>query len=153
VNNIGGNNSNDVGQPPDSGDTVGERKKQVKPGLKSKGDDDNVGVDGPNHDDTIRGDDHDNILDENRNDDQGKDIWDDDNVVDKTCDGDNGHGDNRNDRVNNIGDNDNTEVVIPPDRGGDALCEVISVSGTCPSPRSPREGTAQTPSRWLQLIN
>ncbi len=70
MNNIGGNNSNDVGQPPDSGDAVGERKNQVKIGLKSKGgDDNNVGVDGPNHDDTIRGDDHDNFLDENRNDD------------------------------------------------------------------------------------
>ncbi len=138
VNNIGGNNSNDVGYPPDSGDAVGERKKQVKTGLQSKGgDDDNIGVDGPNHDDTNRGGDHDNVLDENRNDYEGKDIWDDDNVVNKTCDGDNGDGDNRNDSVNNICDNDSTEVVIPPDRGGDAVGEVISVSGTYPCPRSP----------------
>ncbi len=143
VNIIGGNNSNDVGDPPDSGDAVGERKKKVKTGLQSKGGGgDNVGVDGPNHDDTNRGDSYDNVLDENRNDDGGKDVWDDDNVVGKTCDSDNGDGDNRNGSVNNIGDNDSTEVVIPPDRGGDALGEVISVSGTCPSPRSPREGTA-----------
>ena len=149
------NNSNDVGYPrPDIGDAVGERKKQVKTGLQSKGgDDNNIGVDGPNHDDTNRGGDHDNVPNENRNNYQGKDIWDDDNVVGKTYDGDNGDGDNRNDRVNNIGDNDNTEVVIPPDRGGDALGDIISVSGTCPSPRSPREGTARTPIRWLQLIN
>ncbi len=67
VNNIGGNDSNDVGKPPDSGDTIGERKKQVKTGLQSKGGgDDNVGVDGPNHDDTNRGDDHDNVLDEQK---------------------------------------------------------------------------------------
>ncbi len=30
VNNNGGNDSNDVGYPPDSGDTVGERKKKEK---------------------------------------------------------------------------------------------------------------------------
>jgi hypothetical protein len=28
INNIGGNDSNDVGNPPDSGDAVGERKKK-----------------------------------------------------------------------------------------------------------------------------
>jgi hypothetical protein len=125
----------------------------VKTGLQSKGGgDDNVGVDGPNHDDTNRGDGYDNVLDDNRNDDGGKDIWDDDDVVGKTCDGDNGDGDNRNGSVNNIGDNGSTEVAIPPDRG-DAIGQVISVSGTCPSPRSPRKGTPQTPIRWLQLIN
>ncbi len=125
----------------------------MKTGLQSKGGgDNNVGVDGPNHDDTNRGDGYDNVLDENRNDDGGKDIWDDNNVVGETCDGDNGDGDNRNGSVNNIGDNDSTEVVIPPDRD-DALGEVISASGTCHSPRSPREGTPRTPIRWLQLIN
>ncbi len=50
VNNIGGNDSNDVGNPPASGDTVGERKKEVKTGQQSlSGGDNNVGVDGPNH--------------------------------------------------------------------------------------------------------
>ncbi len=47
VNNIGGNDSNDVGTPPDSGDAVGERKKKVKTGQQSKGGgDDNIGLDG-----------------------------------------------------------------------------------------------------------
>ncbi len=123
-------------------------KKKVKTGLKSKGGcDDNVGVDGPNHDNTNSGDGYDHVVDENRNDNGGKDVWDDNNVVGETCDGDNGDGDNKNGSVNNIGDNDSCEVVIPPDRGD------ASVSGTCPSPRSPREGTARTPIRWLQLIN
>jgi hypothetical protein len=73
VNNIGGNDSNDVINPPGSGDAVGERKKKVKTGQKSKGGgDDNVGVDGPNHDDTNSGDDYDNVLDDNRNNDGGK---------------------------------------------------------------------------------
>ncbi len=54
--------------------------------------------------------------------------------------------------VNNIGGNDSNDVVNPPD-SGDAVSEVNSVSGTCPSPRSPTEGTAQTLICWLQLIN
>ncbi len=73
VHNIGGNDSNDVGNPPDSGDAVGERKKKVKIGLQSKeGGDDKVGVDGPNHDDTNSSDGNDNIHDDNRNNDGEK---------------------------------------------------------------------------------
>ncbi len=46
VNNIGGNDSNDVISPPDSGDAVHERKKKVRMRLQSKGGgDNNVGVD------------------------------------------------------------------------------------------------------------
>jgi hypothetical protein len=42
------NDSNNVGNPPDSGDAVGERKKEVKTGQQSVGGgDDNVGRDGP----------------------------------------------------------------------------------------------------------
>ncbi len=35
--NIGGNDSNNVGNPPDSVDAVGERKKEVKTGQQSNG--------------------------------------------------------------------------------------------------------------------
>ncbi len=41
VNSNGGNDSNDVGNPPASGDAVGERKKKVKTGQQSKGEGDN----------------------------------------------------------------------------------------------------------------
>ncbi len=61
-------------------------------------------------------------------------------------------GDNSDGIVNNIGGNDSNDVVNPPD-SGDAFGEVNSVSGTSPSPRSPRESTAQTLIHWLQLIN
>jgi hypothetical protein len=125
----------------------------VKTGQQSIGrGDDNVGVDGPNHDETNSGDGYDNVLDENRNNEGGKDICNDDNVVGKTCDGNNGGGDNRNASVNNICGNDSTDVVIPPD-SADAFGEVNSVSSTCPSPRSPNKSTTRTPIRWLQLIN
>ncbi len=103
--------------------------------------DDNVGVDEPNHDKTNSGDGYDNVLDENRNNEGGKDVCNYDNVVGATCDGDNGDCDNRNGSVNNIGGNNSTDVVIPPD-SGDAFGEVNSLSGTCLSPRSPSKGTA-----------
>ncbi len=102
---------------------------------------DNIQVDGPNHDETNSNDGYDNVLDENRNNEGGKDVCNDHNVVGETCDGDNGDDDNRNGSVNNIGGNDSTDVVIPPD-SVDAFGEVNSVSGTCPSPRSPSKGTA-----------
>jgi hypothetical protein len=54
--------------------------------------------------------------------------------------------------VNNIGGNDSNDVVNPDD-SGDAFSEVNSLSGFSSSPRSPSEGTAKTPIRWLQLIN
>ncbi len=62
----------------------------------------------------------------------GKDICDDNNIVGKTCDGDNGDGDNSDGIVNNVGGNDSNDVVNPPD-SGDAV-----------------SGTAQTPFCWLQ---
>ena len=75
VYNIGGNDSNDVGNPSDSSDAVGKRKKKVKTEMQSKGGgDNNVGVNGPNHDDTNSGDGYDNVLDENRNNEGGKDV-------------------------------------------------------------------------------
>jgi hypothetical protein len=149
VNNIGGNDSNDVGNPPDSGDAVGERKKKVKTGQQSKGGgEENIGLDGPNHNETNSGDGNDNVFDENRKNEGGKDICNDANNVGKSCDGDNGNGDSSDGIVNNIGGNDSNDVVNPPD-SGDAVGEVNSVSGTSPSPRSHREGTARTPIHWL----
>jgi hypothetical protein len=56
------------------------------------GGDDNVGFDGPNHNETNSGDGYDNVLDENRNNEGGKDVCDDANHVGKFCDGDNGDG-------------------------------------------------------------
>ncbi len=147
------NDSNDVGNPPASGDAVGERKKEVKTGQQSMGrSDDNVGVDGPNHNETNSGDGYDNVLDENRNNEGGKEVCDDANNVGKFCDGDNGDGDNSDGIVNNIGGNDSNDAVNPPD-SGDTFGEGNSLSGTSPSPRSPSKGTAQTPIQWLQLIN
>ncbi len=68
VNNIGGNDSNDVGNLPVSGDAVIESKKKKKTGQQSKGGgDDNVGLDGPNHNETNSSDGNDDVLDENRN--------------------------------------------------------------------------------------
>ena len=76
VNNIGGNDSNDVGNPPDSGDTVSERKKKVKTGQQSKeGCDNNLGLDVPNNNETNSGDGNDNVLDENRNNERGTEVW------------------------------------------------------------------------------
>ncbi len=48
----------------------------------------------------------------------GKDVGDDDNILGKTCDGDNGDGDNSDGIDNNIGgndSNDSNDVVNPPD--------------------------------------
>jgi hypothetical protein len=71
----------------------------------------------------------------------GKDFGNDNNVVGKTCDGDNGDGDNSDGIVNNIGGNDSNDVVNPPG-SGDAFGEVNRLSGTITSPRSPSKGTA-----------
>ena len=57
----------------------------------------------------------------------GKDVGDDDNVVGKTCDGDNADGDNSDGIANNFGGIDSNDVVNPPD-SGDTVGEVISVS-------------------------
>ncbi len=68
VNNIGGNDSNDIGNPHDSGDAVGERKKEVKTGQQSMGGgDNNIGLDVTYHNEANSGDGYDNVLDENRN--------------------------------------------------------------------------------------
>jgi hypothetical protein len=68
VNSVGGNDSNYVGNPPVSGDAVGERKKKVKTGQQSKGGgDNNLGLDVPINNDINIGDGNDNVLDEYRN--------------------------------------------------------------------------------------
>ncbi len=67
VNNICGNDSNDVGNTPASGDSVVERKKEVKTGLQSMGGgDNNVCVDGPNHNENNSSDGYDYVLGGNR---------------------------------------------------------------------------------------
>jgi hypothetical protein len=100
-----------------------ERKKKGKIGQQSKGGgDDNVGLDVTNHNKTNYSDGNANILDENRNNEAGNDIWDDANDVGKSCDGDNGDGDNSDGIVNNIGGNDSNDVGYPPD-SGDAVGE------------------------------
>ncbi len=117
-------------------------KKKRKTVQQSKGGgDDNCGLDGPNHNETNSGDGNDDVLGGNRKKEGGKDIGGDDKVVGKTCDGDNGDGNNSDGIVNNIGGNDSNDVVNPPD-SGDAVGEVNSVSDTSPSPRSPKKGTA-----------
>ncbi len=116
--------------------------KEKRKGKQYKGgDDNNCGLDGPNHNETNSVDGNDNVLGGNRKKEGGKDVGGDDNIVGKTCDGDNGDGVNSDGIVNNIGGNNSNDVVNPPD-SGDAVSEVNSVSGTSPSPRSPREGTA-----------
>ncbi len=133
--------------------TLSVKEKKGKTVQHSKGGgDDNCRLDGPNHNETNSGDGNDNVLGGNRKKEGGKDVGGDDIVVGKTCDGDNGDGDNSDGIANNISGSDSNDVVNPPD-SGDAVSEVNSVSGTSPSTRSPREGTARTPIRWLQLIN
>ncbi len=130
-----------------------KEKTEVKTGQHSiGGGDDNVGFDRPYHRKTNSGDGYDNVLDENKNNEGCKDVCNDANNVCTFCDADNGDGDNSDGIVNNIGGNDSNDVVNPPD-SGDAFGEVNSLSGTSSSPRSPSEGTAQTPIHWLQLIN
>ncbi len=66
--------------------------------------DNNVRVDGPpNHNETNSGDGYDNVLDENRSNEGGKDVCNDANNVSTFCDADNGDGDNSDGIVNNIG--------------------------------------------------
>jgi hypothetical protein len=73
------------------------------------------------------GDGNDNVLGGNRKKEGGKDVCNDDNVVGKTCDGDNGDGDISDGIVNNFGGIDSNDVVNPPD-SGDAVGEDNSVS-------------------------
>ncbi len=95
----------------------------MKTGQQSKGGcDDNLGLDVPNNNETNSGDGNDNVLDENRNNEGGKDIGNDANVVGKSCDGDNGDGDNSDGIVNSNGGNDSNDVGNPP-ASGDAFGE------------------------------
>ena len=99
------------------------RKKKQKTGQQSKGGgDDNVGIGVPNNPETNSGDGNDNVLDENRNNEGGKDVGNDANVVGKSSDGDNGDGDNSDGFVNSIGGNDSNYVGNPP-VSGDAVGE------------------------------
>ena len=99
------------------------RKKKEKTGQQSKGGgDDNVGLDVPKHNETNCSDGNDDVLDENRNNEGGKDIGNDANVVSKSCDGDNGDGDNSGGIVNNIGGNDSNDVGNLP-VSGEAVSE------------------------------
>ncbi len=74
------------------------------------GGDDNIGIAVPNNNETIIGDGNDNVLDENRNNEGGKDVGDDANVVGKSSDGDNGDGDNCDGIVNSNGGIDSNYV-------------------------------------------
>ncbi len=88
----------------------------MKTGQQSKGgDDNNVGLDVPNHSETNSGDGNDDDLDEDRKNEGVKVICDDDNNVGKFCDGNNGDGDSSDGIVNNIGGNDSNDVGNPPD--------------------------------------
>ena len=95
----------------------------MKTGQQSKGGcDDNLGLDVPNNNETNSGDGNDDVLDKNRNNEGGKDVGNDANVVGKSSDGDNGDGDNSDGFVNSIGGNDSNYVGNPPD-SGDAVGE------------------------------
>jgi hypothetical protein len=123
VNNIDGNDSNYVGNLPVSSEAVSGRKKKVKTGQQFMGGgDNNVGLDVPNHNVTYSGDGNDDVINENRNSEGGKDVCGDANDVGKSCDGDNGDGENSYRIVNNIGGNDSNDVGKPPD-SGDAVGE------------------------------
>ncbi len=99
------------------------RKKKQKTGQQSKGGgDDNVAIGVPINPETNSGDGNDNVLDENRNNEGGKDVGNDANVVGKSLDGDNGDGDNSDGFVNSIGGNDSNYIGNPP-VSGDAVGE------------------------------
>ncbi len=118
VNSNGGNDSNYVGNLPVSGEAVDERKKTVKTGQQFKGGgDDNVELDVPNHNVTYSGDGNEDVLDENRNNEGGKDVCNDTNNVGKSCDGYKGDGNNSDGIFNNIGGNNSNDVINPPDSG------------------------------------
>jgi hypothetical protein len=100
------------------------RKKKQKTGQQSKGGgDDNVGIGVLNNPETNCSGGNDNILDENRNNEGGKDVGNDANVVGKSSDGDNGDGDNSDGFVNSIGGNDSNYVGNPPVSGDDVRKE------------------------------
>jgi hypothetical protein len=81
-NSNGGKSSNYVGNLPVSGKAASERKKKNKTKQQSKGGgDENVGLDVPNHNATYSGDGNEDVLDENRKNESGKDVCDDANNV------------------------------------------------------------------------
>ncbi len=95
----------------------------MKTGQQSKGGgDDNLGLDVPINNETNIGDGNEDVLDEKRNNEGGKDIGDDANVVGKSSDGDNCDGDDSDGFVNSNGGNDSNDVGNPP-ASGDAVSE------------------------------
>ncbi len=86
------------------------------------GGDENVGIAVPSNNETISGDGNDNVLDENRNNEGGKDIGNDTHVVGKSYDGDIGDGDNCDGIVNSNGGNDSNYVGNLP-VSGEAVSE------------------------------
>ncbi len=78
---------------------------------------DNIGIAVSNNNETISGDGSDNVLDENRNNEGGKDVGNDAHVVGKSSDGDNGDGDNCDGIVNSNGGNDSNYVGNLPVSG------------------------------------
>jgi hypothetical protein len=95
----------------------------VKTGQQSKGGgDNNLGLDVPINNETNIGDGNDDVLDENRNNEGGKDVGNDANVVGKSSDGDKGDGVNSDGFVNSNGGNDSNDVGYPP-ASGDAVSE------------------------------
>jgi hypothetical protein len=94
------------------------KKKKQKTGQQSKGGgNDSVGIGVPNNPETNCSDGNDNVLDENRNNEGGKDVGNDANDVGKSSNGDNGDGDNSDGFVNSIGGNDSNYVGNPPVSG------------------------------------
>jgi hypothetical protein len=95
----------------------------VKTGQQSTGRGyDNVGLDVPYHNETNSGDSSDGVLDENRNNEGGRDVCNEANNVGTFSDADNGDGDTSDGIVNNIGGNDSNDVGNPP-ASGDAISE------------------------------
>ncbi len=86
------------------------------------GGDDNVGIAVPNNNETNSADGNDNVTDENRNNEGGKDVCNDTNVVGKSSDSYNGVGDNLDGIVNSNGGNDSNYVGNLP-VSGDAVGE------------------------------
>ncbi len=86
------------------------------------GGDDNVGTAVPNNPETNSGYGNDNVMDENRNNEGGKDVGNDANVVGKSSDCDNGVGDNLDDIVNSNGGNDSNYVGNLPVSGDAVGC-------------------------------
>ncbi len=84
------------------------------------GGDDNVGIAVPINNKTDSSNGNDNVMDENRNNEGGKDVGNDANVVGKSSDGDNGVGDNLYGIVNSNGGNESNYACNLP-VSGDAV--------------------------------